>query len=63
MEIPYSLPINLKGKILRAREKVFKYRLDRPSDEIVNEIFLEFKNILKELDEYLWKKEVHISYY
>ncbi len=63
MEIPESLPINLRKRIIKNKELVFKHRLGRPKKEIINGIFMEFKEILREVDEFLWKKEVIIKYY
>lgn len=63
LEIPSGLPIKLKKRINKAVSEAFKYRLINTDKETVNKIFTEFKNILKELDEYLWKKEVYIGYY
>ena len=63
LEIPKRLPKKLKNRIQNAVKEAYKYRLENPTSEQVLAIFTEFKNILKELDEYLWKKEVYIGYY
>lgn len=63
LQIPSKLPKKIKERIKKARDLAFKYRLENPTKEIVNKVFTEFKEILKDIDEYLWKKEVYIGYY
>lgn len=62
LEIPSKLPKKLKLRIKKAVAKAFEYRLETPTREDVQAVFYEFKQILKDLDEYLWKKEVYIGY-
>lgn len=64
LEIPKNLSKKLKKRIIRARDKAFKLRLENSKDwKIADKLFKEFEDILIKIDEEIFKtKKVKTNY-
>lgn len=64
LEIPKNIGKKLRSRILKARRKCFENRLEHLKDrKLTDEIFEEFENILRTIDQKIFKTKKVVMYY